>query len=46
MTKNLILVFKVKRTLKFSVSATANNPYTASDVANETAKVFQNKIKK
>lgn len=30
----------------FSVSATANNPYTASDIANETAKVFQNKIKK
>lgn len=29
----------------FSVSATTNNPYTSSDVANETAKVFQRKVK-
>lgn len=30
----------------FSVSAVASNPYTAADVANDTANVFQNKIKK
>ncbi|WP_395319509.1 YveK family protein [Fructilactobacillus frigidiflavus] len=30
----------------FSISATTNNPYTSADVANETAIVFQNKIKK
>lgn len=30
----------------FSVSAITNNPYTSADVANETAHVFQNKIKK
>lgn len=30
----------------FSVSATTANPYTSADVANETANVFQNKIRK
>lgn len=30
----------------FSVSATASNPYTAASVANDTANVFQNKVKK
>ncbi|MEN3241247.1 Wzz/FepE/Etk N-terminal domain-containing protein [Fructilactobacillus sanfranciscensis] len=30
----------------FSVTTSAENPYTAADIANDTAKVFQNKIKK
>lgn len=44
--KNNISVQSQQNSQVFSVSATATNPYTASDIANETAKVFQNKVKK
>lgn len=30
----------------FTVDVTASNPYTAANIANDTAKVFQNKVKK